>query len=281
MPLRALSDDILTDPRYNALSDGAVWIFNRLLVKSDDFGVLPFNIEELHGLLNTYARPKYHKQLEALIREVVDRGFAKIVDYNGGQFFIWKPETFKRIQGAYVSKRTKSKYLRIKRVVFEADIEPLWASRKLQEITVDSRPSGDGYIRDKSIGVKSVEDKSIEGEAGIIQETDPDPPESEQPEGERPNRFNVEPDRPPNAGTVELFFVGMKMNNPKGLAATFMDHYDANGWTQPGGQVIRNWQAQARKWVRDQPERERKILKASQIQGNPPASLPPVATRVA
>lgn len=96
--------------------------------------------------------------------------------------------------------------------------------------------------------------------------------------GEIPIRPEVKPDIPANVATVEMHFMQMKCANPKQLAQAFMDHFNANGWTQPGGQTIRHWPSEANKWARGQPDRERR-LKANQIQ-TPKASMPPVVNPI-
>jgi hypothetical protein len=59
-----------------------------------------------------------------------------------------------------------------------------------------------------------------------------------------------------------------------------MDHYDGNGWHQPGGQVIRNWKAEARKWVRNQVDRSIGAAQLAQNNASRPVSLPPIVNPI-
>ena len=61
-------------------------------------------------------------------------------------------------------------------------------------------------------------------------------------------RGQASPARPADAGEAVEFFAAEGSNAEQ--AATFFDHYTANGWKQGGKTAIRDWRAAARNWIR-------------------------------
>ncbi len=54
--------------------------------------------------------------------------------------------------------------------------------------------------------------------------------------------------RPADLKEVIAFFA--ELQAPEAEAATFFDHYEANGWKQGGRAVIKSWRSAAKGWVR-------------------------------
>ena len=88
---------------------------------------------------------------------------------------------------------------------------------------------------------------------------------------------NVEEEKPkrstrfvaPSLDEVKTFF---SKNNFTSDAERFFDYYNANGWTQGKGKLIKNWQAAARNWERRQSEFEPKAKIAATPTPKPPTA---------
>jgi hypothetical protein len=59
------------------------------------------------------------------------------------------------------------------------------------------------------------------------------------------------PQKPSGLPEVTTFFKAMHFSEQQ--APLFFSHYEANGWRQSNGLLIRNWQAAAEKWVLNAP----------------------------
>jgi len=108
---RMISQELIIDEEFNSLSIEAQNLFLRMLVVSDDYGVVPANEYALSKLINP---PKKIARLtQHYLDEISSVGLGGIVGHNGRQFFIFKPEAFERHQSYILGKRRKSEYLRI------------------------------------------------------------------------------------------------------------------------------------------------------------------------
>jgi len=106
-----LSEDILTDEEFNGLTLEAQNLFLRMLAKADDCGVVPANDYTLTALINPPVRVR--KNLRAFLVEIVDHNLGRLIEYQGKEFFTFKPESFIERQGHILNKRTRSEYLKI------------------------------------------------------------------------------------------------------------------------------------------------------------------------
>lgn len=106
-----LSEDILTDEKFNALSLEAQNLFLRMLAKADDCGVIPANEYTLAALVNP--PPRVRKNLAGHIEEIVGAGLGRVIIHQQKPFFTFKLEAFLEHQGHILNKRTRSEYLRI------------------------------------------------------------------------------------------------------------------------------------------------------------------------
>lgn len=121
-----LSENLLYDPHYNMMSVQARELFVRLLIKTDDFGVIPGEDYTLGAILNLDEYQKKH--LEELIGEMENAGLLKGFIYQDKPYLMMKRDRFDEYQAYVVRNRTQSEYLRVK-------TEDLEDSNKLQEIT--------------------------------------------------------------------------------------------------------------------------------------------------
>lgn len=104
-----ISQNLLLDESFNSLSVSAQNIFVRMLVVSDDYGVVPASEYVLRKLINI---PESVKLME-YIQEIVDQGLGKRFRYDGKPFFIYKRDRFDEYQSYLIKNRRKSEYLRL------------------------------------------------------------------------------------------------------------------------------------------------------------------------
>jgi len=122
---RMLSENLLYDPEFNSLSIEAQNLFVRMLIKSDDYGILP---ADQWAMLNLPSR--LSRRLENLISELEERGLIQGFIYQDKPFFAFKKGRFDEYQSYLIQKRRRSEYLRLDRVTME--------SEKFQEILGNS-----------------------------------------------------------------------------------------------------------------------------------------------
>ena len=112
-----ISQDIISDEHFNALSLEAQNIFIRMLTVSDDCGVVPANTYRLNVLINT--PKKIIPKLDSILIELSASGLGYIFDYREERFFAFKPSSFQDYQSYILKKATKSEYLRIPKEEYE------------------------------------------------------------------------------------------------------------------------------------------------------------------
>lgn len=103
-----ISADLIYDKLYNSLPVAERELFIRMLVVSDDCGVVPADIDELSLLV---AIPKTN--LQKMIDSIVSIGLMVSSQYRTKKFLCFKPESFDRYQHWFIHKRTRSEYLHI------------------------------------------------------------------------------------------------------------------------------------------------------------------------
>lgn len=109
MAKKYLDDSITYDEGINSLSLEGINLFVRMIVCSDDFGIIPVNIYELNQLCGI--QEFLRNSTKSVLDEIVSQNLGWIFDFKEKKFLMFKPEKFDKIQSHLVSKRTKSKYL--------------------------------------------------------------------------------------------------------------------------------------------------------------------------
>jgi hypothetical protein len=142
---RMLSENLLYDPEFNSLSIEAQNLFVRMLIKSDDYGILP---ADQWAMLNLPAR--ISRKLENLVHELEAHGLVQGFIYENKPFFAFKKGRFDEYQSYLIQKRRRSEYLRLDRVAME--------SEKFQEILGNSwKFSATTPVRHREYRVESKE----------------------------------------------------------------------------------------------------------------------------
>lgn len=142
-----ISQELIIDERFNALSLAGQNVFTRLLAVSDDYGVVPANIYTLDKLINT---PK-KINLENTLQEILNTGLIFFLEYQGKPFYMFKRDRFDEYQSYLIQKRTKSEYLRLSNEEIE--------SEKFQEILRNYSDLGCSPIESRKNKVLSIKIK--------------------------------------------------------------------------------------------------------------------------
>lgn len=106
MKKRIIAQEIIFDDRYNSLSLEAQNLFVRMLVCSDDYGIVPANLNTLKVITNF---PLIN--IELPYNEIIDKSLGKTFVYNNNRYFVFNPSSFYKYQKYIIRKRTKSEYL--------------------------------------------------------------------------------------------------------------------------------------------------------------------------
>ncbi|MFA7521057.1 hypothetical protein, partial [Shewanella sp.] len=127
-----LSESLLYDPHFNSISIEAQNLFVRMLIKTDDYGILPADQWTMFNLST-----KTLNSLEKLIGEIESAGLVKLFQYEEKPFIAFKRDRFDEYQSYLIQKRTKSEYLRLTKDVMESSHleEILGNSWKFQKVT--------------------------------------------------------------------------------------------------------------------------------------------------
>ena len=227
---RALSQDIIIDEQYNALSLESQNIYVRMLAISDDCGVVPATPYTLNKLLNT--PPQLCERITELLQEIVQHGLGSIINHAGRQFFVFKPSAFSHHQAHFLNKRTKSEYLRIPVTMFQR----LVSVNQLDDRQLDLLPSSDD-----SDGFQEIPGNSSgSGDAKA---------ESRQQNVDgRKQKADSEP-VPASLDDVVQLFADRGYIGGRQQAEKFWNHYNAIGWVQGKSRApIRDWRAAAANW---------------------------------
>lgn len=157
---RMLSQNIIYDENLNSTSIEAQWLFNRLLIITDDCGVVPASFYSLKSMCNLPDKiyGKLQKLLEELIQVKLIQGFV----YEDKRFFCFKKDTFDDYQAFIIKNRTRSEYLKMDKDSY------LEFYNSLQEITINYSNFFDNesyHIESKELIVKGKELKAKSKEA--------------------------------------------------------------------------------------------------------------------
>lgn len=112
MPNRTFEESILWDAAVKDLSPEAFMLFFRMILVADDYGIVPADQEILTKLI--WWPNKLLKKFSGISAELPEKNFLGLLEHNGQQFYVIKPESWDRIQSYHIRKRTQSKYLKLK-----------------------------------------------------------------------------------------------------------------------------------------------------------------------
>lgn len=142
-----ISENLLYDPEYNKLSIEAQLLFIRILIKTDDYGIVPADQWCMFNLSQ-----KIQNNIDKYLDEIEGSGLAISFYYNEKPFFLLKRDRFDDYQSYLIKNRTRSEYLRLDKETMEGS--------GFQEILGNSRKFPKGVmltnreIRDKSTKIK-------------------------------------------------------------------------------------------------------------------------------
>lgn len=146
---RALSQDIVLDEEFNALSLEGQNLFIRMLAVSDDCGVVPATPFTLAAL--TAVSEAMRSRIMEILAEIAGQKLGTIIAWRGKPFFLFKQEAFARYQSYIFNKRTQSEYLRMTAAEFDA-IDWAAAAENLGTVSVSNENAAIG----KEIIVSSI-----------------------------------------------------------------------------------------------------------------------------
>jgi hypothetical protein len=106
-----ISQEMIYDAQFNALSVEAQLLFVRMLAVTDDCGVLPADTYELTTLTNP--PKKLRTNLDGLLGEIRGQALMEVFEYGGKRFLMFKRESFDAHQSYLLNKRTRSEYLKM------------------------------------------------------------------------------------------------------------------------------------------------------------------------
>jgi hypothetical protein len=211
-----LSENLLYDPHYNSLGLAAQNLFVRMLIKTDDYGIIPIDEYGLSSMLNLPA--PLRKNLSNLLVEIETAGVGFRFDYQDKDFFFFKRERFDEYQSYLIQKRTKSEYLRFTKDFMEGDgfQELLGNSKKFPKVTPVTHK--EYKVKSREYEVESIKQK----------------------------------DRPGNVEEVAQYMAEIEVPSPEVEAAAYWDHFNGNGWkVGKGGLPMKDWKATVRTWKRN------------------------------
>ncbi len=170
---RLVTDEIIFKKEFNALSIEAQAAWTRILVKTDDCGVVPADPDELRPLTNM--PPKIN--VEKVLAEYQKSQLGILITWKGKPYFVFNPATFDRSQSFILGKRTKSEYLRMSRDEFEAFIADEFQHIDIPGNSRNSYPNSPHQVESRE---QKVESKEI---GGVGENSDEPKPDTVQYEG--------------------------------------------------------------------------------------------------
>lgn len=148
---RMLSQSIISDEHFNAMSEHGQNLFMRLLLISDDCGIVPGNEFTLKTLTAS--------NLIGL-HEIIETGLILPLEHDGKQFYAFKRESFENHQSYLIKNRTKSEYLKV-------DMNEYGEIYKtLQNFTKDS--GGIARYPNKRLKIKDKREEIKESEENFV-----------------------------------------------------------------------------------------------------------------
>ena len=140
---RMIHEYLIWDEEFNALSVEAQNIFIRMLAKSDDCGAVPASESALPALINP--PPLLRSNLPIYVQEIVAKKLGNLINHKGKIYFIFKRESFLRIQSYIINKRKWSEYLNISAEEFD---KTDWSSNESQLKANEAQlPSNDSQLK--------------------------------------------------------------------------------------------------------------------------------------
>jgi hypothetical protein len=116
---RMIWDNFLIDRDINSVSVPAQLLFVRMIVKTDDYGIIPADVYTMEKSLNL---PRtIMRKLDEHIRELTDQQLITGFVYDGKPYFSLKRDRFDEYQAYLINKRTRSECLRLPSEVMESE----------------------------------------------------------------------------------------------------------------------------------------------------------------
>jgi 5-methylcytosine-specific restriction endonuclease McrA len=115
---RMLSQNIIYDEEFNKLSFDAQNLFLRLIVVSDDCGIVPAGEFILAHLINFPENKK--KEVRQYLNEIVNNKLGLLIQWKQKEYFMFKKESFINYQSYIINKRVQSEYLKISSSEFDS-----------------------------------------------------------------------------------------------------------------------------------------------------------------
>lgn len=163
---RMISQEIIYDEGFNKLSPESQNLFLRMLCVSDDYGVIPANSYTLKTLTNPPER--ISKNIEKYLDEIIENGLGYKFNYKDQSFFMFKRESFDRINSYVLAKRTKSEYLHLSKEFIESEkfLEVLGNSSDVVSTSITSTKYKDISNKNKE---KEIEERMTEFELAVME----------------------------------------------------------------------------------------------------------------
>lgn len=213
---RMISQELIHDEEVNSLSLEAQYLFTRLIVISDDCGVVPAAEYTLKSLVNPSDRIK--NKFSQVMEEIIKANLLIPFELGGKKFYCFKRKAFEDYQAYLIKNRTRSEYLKIKVDEF---LELYKSLRENPENPGNSRREEEN----ESYQIKSKEHKDI------IKSNE---------KGGR-NFKSI----PPAIEEVQELF--MERGYPPEEAERFFNYYQSNGW-KVGKNPMKDWGAASATW---------------------------------
>lgn len=165
---RMISQEIIYDEGFNNLTTEAQNLFLRMLCVSDDYGIIPANIYTLRTLTNP--PQKVSKSLDKYLNEIVSLGLGQVFTYLSQTYFMFKRESFDRINSYVLAKRTKSEYLHLSKEFIESEkfLEVLGNSSGVLQTSIISNKYKDISNKQK-VESKKIEERMTDFELAVME----------------------------------------------------------------------------------------------------------------
>lgn len=211
-----LSQNIIYDEDFNSLSIEAQWLFVRMLMITDDCGVIPASEYSLKSMCNL--PNKIYSKLQDFLYELINAKLIQGFVYENKKYFCFKKDTFDDYQAFIIKNRTRSEYLKMDKDSY------LEFYNSLQEITINYSNFFDNesyHIYSKEYKVKSKELKEKSKEQKEI---------------------------PPKIENVIKHFE--EKGSSKDNANRFFNYYESNGWKVGKNKMV-NWHSAVANWLKN------------------------------
>jgi hypothetical protein len=114
-----ISEELNYDEELNKISVEAEHLFFRMLSVADDYGFLPGNEYTLKKLTNP--KDKICKDFKKYFYEILNNNLGTLLKYNEKFYFLFKIQSFDRINSYLIAKRTQSEYTKLPKNTIESE----------------------------------------------------------------------------------------------------------------------------------------------------------------